>query len=133
MKTLDELETGDEIVVSGYNNKLAIVTVTKITKTQITAGNVRYNRRSGDEIGSSPSWHGRPHIVVTYQDYNTYVLDVAKGRQLISRQQEETHKRKLAREIGNTHWEVFNHMNVEDLEAFVALINKAMQPDEATL
>ena len=46
-----DLKPGDRVISSNYYNR-EIVTVDRITKTQIIIGSCRFNRKTGDEISS---------------------------------------------------------------------------------
>lgn len=54
-KTLEEVVVGDEVTVC-HHHDIKIETVERVTKTMITAGRSRYNRKTGYVVGGSGYW-----------------------------------------------------------------------------
>jgi hypothetical protein len=53
---LDELKVGDDAILEDSNGDMVLVKITKETKTQLVAGDKRFHKKDGYQVGSSNSW-----------------------------------------------------------------------------
>lgn len=50
---LTNVKVGDELIYGGYSGGRRVITVDRITPTQICSGNLKFGKRNGKMIGSS--------------------------------------------------------------------------------
>lgn len=53
---LSELKIGDDAIIEDPNGDMVLVKITKETRTQLVAGDTRFHKKGGYQVGSSNTW-----------------------------------------------------------------------------
>nr|DAF60426.1 MAG TPA: hypothetical protein [Siphoviridae sp. ctmHK36] len=105
MENLEDIKVGDKVILANARIK-RVVTVTKVTKTQIVIGNKRFKKESGFEYG------GRPLETKRIYRATPEVLEEIEA---------ETKRNDLINKIARYPW---GSLTNEELEKVCKIINK---------
>ncbi len=112
MKNLEDLKIGDEVIVV-EGRDIIKHTVERITKTLIKVAGIKYNKSSGEEIGSYSYSYIKRRLLIP-----TDTLEI----KLMEKELKEK-KRNLARRISNRVLTNFNAYSTEFLEEMLKVLN----------
>lgn len=83
--SLENVVTGDTLICAGRRAQLRVVTVDRVTKTQIVIGNQKYRKSNGYAFGQG-GWSGLGLVRRPQSDSEITEIQIEERRKMVARQ-----------------------------------------------